>query len=221
VYLIKQACESLAEAHYRGLVHRDVKPANLHVCVLGMELDFVKLLDFGLVHDVEHDERLTLDGSITGTPAYLAPESASRSHFDARSDLYSLGCVAYWLLTGTTVFSGETAAAVLAAHIRDQPEPPSRRTELPIPKELEDVILACLAKDPDARPQSAEALSRMLAAVPLPAWTQQRANAWWRAHVPDILAAARESCHDCIEHSARQRPTPVLKGQSARAAAAP
>jgi len=218
VHMMRQACESLAEAHYRGLIHRDVKPANLHVCVIGMELDFVKLLDFGLVHDVQRDERLTLDGSIAGTPAYLAPESASHSHFDARSDLYSLGCVAYWLLTGTTVFSGDTAAAVLAAHIRDAPEPPSRRTEVPIPKELEDVILACLAKDPDARPSTAEALSRMLAAVPLPAWTQQRANAWWRAHVPDILAGARSSCHGHIEEAARQRPHPVIKGQALRAA---
>ena len=218
VHLIRQACESLAEAHYRGLIHRDVKPANLHVCALGMELDFVKLLDFGLVHDVQRDERLTLDGSIAGTPAYLAPESASHSHFDARSDLYSLGCVAYWLLTGTTVFSGDTAAAVLAAHIRDEPEPPSRRTEVPIPKELEDVILACLAKNPDARPASADALSRMLAAVPLAAWTQQRANAWWRAHVPDILADALSSCHGNIEQTARQRPNPVIKEQAPRAA---
>lgn len=212
VHLLRQACESLAEAHYRGLVHRDVKPANLHCCALGMELDFVKLLDFGLVHDVERDERLTLDGSITGTPAYLAPESASHSHFDARSDLYSLGCVAYWMITGTTVFSGDTAAAVLAAHIRDQPEPPSRRTEVPFPKELEDIILSLLAKDPDARPQSAEELSRLLAAVPLPAWTPQRANAWWRAHVPDILTSARSSCLECVQHqTARERPHPVLK----------
>jgi serine/threonine-protein kinase len=219
VHLLRQACESLAEAHHRGLIHRDVKPANLHICAIGMELDFVKLLDFGLVHNVERDERLTRDGSISGTPAYLAPESAAHAHFDPRSDLYSLGCVAYWLLTGTTVFSGDTSVAVLAAHIRDEPEPPSRRTEIAIPKQLEDVILACLAKDPDARPQSAEELSRLLAAVPLAAWTPERAAAWWRAHVPDILAAARSSCHGAVERqTARDRPKPVIKERGLRAA---
>jgi serine/threonine-protein kinase len=117
------------------------------------------------------------------------------------------------------VFSGNSAVAVLAAHIRDEPEPPSRRTELAIPSELEDVILACLAKDPAARPQSAEELSRMLSAVPLPAWTRERASAWWRAHVPDVLVSARASCHDCAEpRTARDRPQPVIKARGARAA---
>jgi len=162
---------------------------------------------------------LSACSSISGTPAYLAPESASHGQFDARSDLYSLGCVAYWLLTGTTVFSGDTAVAVLAAHIRDEPEPPSRRTELAIPRELEDIVLACLAKDPEARPQSAEALSRMLDAVPLPAWTPERANAWWRSHVPDVLASARSSCHDCAQQqTTRARPQPVIKERGLRAA---
>jgi len=219
VHLLRQAAESLAEAHHRGLIHRDVKPANLHVCAIGMELDFVKVLDFGLVHNLQRDTRLTREGTVSGTPAYVAPESAAQDRFDARSDLYALGCVAYWLLTGVTVFDGVTSAAVIAAHIRDQPVPPSQRTEIPIPKELEDIILACLAKDPDARPQSAEELSRLLAAVPLPAWTAERAEAWWRTHVPDVLASARSSCRDCGDPVAPRRPQPVVQrgGRALRA----
>jgi serine/threonine protein kinase len=208
VYLLQQACASLTEAHHRNLVHRDIKPANTYLCALGMDVDFVKVLDFGLVHDLDRDTRLTLDGSISGTPAYLAPESAAHNRFDNRSDLYALGCVAYWLLTGTVVFDGDTAAAVMAAHIRDQPEPPSWRTELPIPAELEAIILSCLAKDPDDRPASAEELSRLLAEVPFYCpWNRDRAESWWRAHVPHLLAKARIGC-DAVELSqVRRRPS--------------
>lgn len=191
IHIIRQACESLAEAHERGLVHRDIKPANLYLCALGTELDFVKILDFGLVYGFGRDRKLTVDGSVSGTPAYLPPESAARNHSDARSDLYALGCLAYWLLTGTLVFEGETAAAMMAAHIRDDPRPPSWRTELPIPPELEAIVLACLAKDPADRPQSAEQLSGLLATVPIAPWSRDDARAWWRSHVPATLARAR------------------------------
>jgi serine/threonine protein kinase len=196
VHFVRQAAESLAEAHRRGLVHRDIKPANLYATALGIELDFVKVLDFGLVRDIAHDAHLTAAGAIWGTPAYLAPESAAHQQFDARSDIYALGSVAYWLLTGATVFAADTGAAMIAAQIRDEPVPPSRRTELPIARELEDLVMACLAKDPAARPQSAEELIHRLDALPLPRWTHRRAEAWWRANVPDILARSSASCRD-------------------------
>jgi len=193
VHMLRQVCESLDEAHHRGLIHRDIKPANLYVCSIGMQLDFVKVLDFGLVRDMAHDLHLTAEQIVSGTPAYLAPESAARHQFDARSDLYALGCVAYWLLTGRTVFEGATSAAVVAAHIYEPVVPPSQVTELKIPPRLEEIVLACLAKNPDARPQTAAELQHMLEELPR-TWTPQRADAWWRANLPDILARSRTPC---------------------------
>ena len=191
VYLLRQACESLAEAHHRGLIHRDIKPANLYVCSIGMQLDFVKLLDFGLVRNAAHDPHITADQTVSGTPAYMAPESAAHRQFDARSDLYSLGCVAYWLLTGRAPFEGETSAAVVASQIHDAPVPPSHVSELPIPKDLEDLVMMCLDKRPANRPQSAQELSDRLGKIVLPAWTQARAQVWWSANMPDVVAASR------------------------------
>ena len=216
IYLLRQACESLAEAHHRDLIHRDVKPANVYLCAIGMKVDFVKMLDFGLVRDLNSNLSLTNEGAVSGTPAYLAPESAAQNKFDARSDIYALGCVAYWLLTGTLVFDGATAAAVMAAHIRDQPAPPSQRTELPIPAELEKLVLECLAKDPAHRPQSAEKLRRRLDAITVTMpWTQQRAAAWWGTHQPDLLGRARTTCAEGMPAAAaaikRHRPAPVLR----------
>ncbi len=190
VHFLRQTTASLAEAHAQGLVHRDIKPANLFASVLGLELDFLKVLDFGLVRRIAVDPNLTAENGVWGTPAYIAPESAAYSRYDARSDIYSLGAVAYWLLTGKTVFEAPSGNAMIAAQIRDTPVRPSLRTELPIPPELEAVIMACLAKNPDERPQGAEQLSRMLGAVQLPAWTQRRAEAWWRAHRPEVLGRA-------------------------------
>jgi serine/threonine-protein kinase len=217
IYLLRQACESLAEAHHRDLIHRDVKPANVYLCAVGMKVDFVKMLDFGLVRDLNSNLNLTNEGAVSGTPAYLAPESAAQNKFDARSDIYALGCVAYWMLTGTLVFEGATAAAVMAAHIRDVPEAPSSRTELPIPAELEKLVLECLAKDPTKRPQSADKLRRRLDAIELAMpWTQQRAAAWWGTHQPDLLGRARTTCAEGMPaaghgHKARHRPAPVLR----------
>jgi serine/threonine-protein kinase len=190
VHFLRHAAASLAEAHADGLVHRDIKPANLFASVMGLELDFLKVLDFGLVRQIAVDPNLTAENGIWGTPAYIAPESAAFGRNDARSDIYSLGAVAYWLLTGKTVFEAPSGNAMIAAQIRDKPVPPSLRTELAIPEELEALIMACLAKDPAERPQSAQQLSRMLDAVKLPEWTQRRAEAWWRAHRPEVLATA-------------------------------
>jgi serine/threonine protein kinase len=201
VYLLRQVCHSLGEAHARGLVHRDIKPANIFVCRLGPDADFVKVLDFGLAkHGVgtAAPTMLTRPGTVAGTPGYIAPEIAlGRSNVDARADLYSLGCVAYYLLTGHTVFSGDTPVAQALAHVQSEPVPPSLRSEFHIPSALNNVILACLAKDPDARPRSAaEVDKRLAAAVPLDVWTRGLAQGWWELHNPVERQGSAQSGHD-------------------------
>jgi len=198
IHLLLQVCDSLAEAHAHGLIHRDIKPQNIFVSRLGMNYDFVKVLDFGLVKTPEpfggSQIRLTLDGTATGTPAFMAPEMAMGNTVDARSDIYSLGCVAYRLLTGESVFEGDSPVSVLLAHIQEPPIPPSQRTEMDIPQELERVILACLEKDPGKRPQSAQELAGVLSACPLPEpWNARRAENWWSVHMPDLAAPRNES----------------------------
>jgi serine/threonine-protein kinase len=188
VYVLRQVCHSLAEAHARGLVHRDIKPGNIFVCRLGPDDDFVKVLDFGLVKHAacaETATRLTLPGIATGTPAFMAPEMAlADPEIDGRADLYSLGCVAYYLLTGQLVFAAETPLAAALAHVNDQPSPPGARSPFPIPTGLEALILQCLAKDPPARPASATVLANQLAGtVPEDAWTADAARAWWDQHL--------------------------------------
>jgi serine/threonine-protein kinase len=183
VHLMSQACHSLHEAHQRQLIHRDVKPANLFVCRNGEDLDFVKVLDFGLVKhgglDRERHPKLTADGSITGTPAYLYPEAITgEGAIDHRADLYALGCVAYWLLTGQLVFSADSHTAMLVEHATAVPVAPSRRAEFEIPPELDALILACLEKKPSDRPGSAKALAGRLREIPgLRPWDQDRAAA--------------------------------------------
>lgn len=190
IYLLVQAAESLAEAHQAGLVHRDVKPANLFVCRYGMRFDFVKVLDFGLVKDRTRDmsnTTVTTDGTITGTPAYMAPEIAlGKINIDARADIYSLGCVAFWLLTGKNLFEGETVMEVLVRHVNAKPPSIRDHVEVDLPAGLEDVILRCLAKDPDERPQTMDELIHGLLSIRLDApWNFARARRWWEAHVPD------------------------------------
>ena len=184
IHILIQACDSLAEAHATGLIHRDVKPSNILTCHWGLKWDFVKVLDFGLVKTawaMGDDDRLTSEGTITGTPAYMAPEAALGGvPLDARVDLYGLGCVAYWLLTGERVFVGRTPVEVLMHHIKTPPLPPSERCAREIPASLEALVLACLAKEPDSRPQSAEWLAARLAECETAeSWTPARARAWW------------------------------------------
>jgi eukaryotic-like serine/threonine-protein kinase len=159
VHILRQVCESLEEAHDAGLVHRDIKPANIHLGRVGREPDFVKVLDFGLVKSVEgtggDDPLATIAGMTLGTPAYMAPEMVQSEAIDGRADLYSLGCVAYFLLTGELVFQGDTAIQTMFMHMQQEPVPPSERTQNPIPPALERLILTCLAKQPDDRPASA------------------------------------------------------------------
>jgi serine/threonine-protein kinase len=191
VYLLTQICHSLAEAHDAGLVHRDIKPANVYVCRYGRDVDFVKVLDFGLVKtlaspsDLAPEADLTGTNVISGTPAYMAPEQVLGRAQDARSDIYAVGCVGYWLLTGQRVFDGDTAMALAMHHAATPALAPSTRTELPIPAALDAAILSCLAKDPAARPQSASQLSDLLvASVPPGRWPQTRARQWWTEHQP-------------------------------------
>jgi serine/threonine-protein kinase len=166
VHILQQVLDSLAEAHAQGLVHRDVKPANIHISQRSLEQEFVKVLDFGLVKSSirqNTDMTLSLENRVVGTPAYLAPEAITgETPVDARADLYSLGCVAYYLLTGKLVFEAETAMAMAIAHVTAKPTPPSKRTHQIIPPKLERIVLACLEKSPERRPQSAVALLAML-----------------------------------------------------------
>lgn len=186
VHLLRQACDSLAEAHGRGLVHRDLKPANMYVCKLGTAYDRLKVLDFGLVSvQSELDSevtRLTAQGAITGTPAFLAPEMANGDVTpDPRVDVYSLGCVAYWLVTGKLVFPGDTALQLVFGHVGKEPEPPSARTSQQIPADFEQLILECLAKEPAGRPQDAAELGKRLAACTVKAWSQTDARESWHS----------------------------------------
>jgi serine/threonine-protein kinase len=189
VYLLRQICHSLSEAQSCGLVHRDIKPANIFLCRYGEEYDFVKVLDFGIVRAV-HDPGdpgplQTRENAVRGTPAFIAPEQALGAQVDGRADIYATGCLAYWLLTGQFVFTAETPMGLLLKHAHTAPSPPSARTDRPIPRALDDLVLSCLAKDPAERPQSARELSLRLAAVDgVDAWTQDRAQAWWATNHP-------------------------------------
>ncbi len=195
-HILRQACRSLAEAHAGGLVHRDIKPANLHVGRLGLEYDFVKVLDFGLVKGegrwLREDVRLTAPELLSGTPAYMAPEMASGEAVDSRADLYALGCVGYFLLTGALVFEGENAMQLVLKHIQAEPVPPSRRLGRPVPEGLEGLILSCLAKAPAARPAGAAALEDALTLAGADTWTQRDARQWWETtFTPKPLADLR------------------------------
>ncbi len=182
VHVLRQICGALDEAHGRGLTHRDVKPANVILCRRGNQPDVVKVLDFGLVVEVERGN--SSEGpAVLGTPAYLAPEViTSPERVGPQSDLYGVGAVAYFLLTGHRVFAGTTVAQLCLAHVHEAPIPPSARTDLRISAQLEFLVLACLAKDPSARPAGAHALRTALAEVPeAEQWDEDAALAWWRA----------------------------------------
>jgi serine/threonine protein kinase/GAF domain-containing protein len=194
IWLLRHTCRSLAEAHDHGLVHRDIKPANLFVAQLGSEYDFVKVLDFGIVKDQPGTDATVISAHniLQGTPAFMAPEVAfGTSRIDGRSDLYSLACAGYWALTGQLLFDANTPAQMLLHHAQTPPEPPSRVSELPIPKELERVLMQCLEKAPAKRPASALELERLLAGVRVESpWTDDRARAWWTSHAPELLASS-------------------------------
>jgi hypothetical protein len=182
VGILLQVCRSLAEAHQLGLVHRDIKPANIYLCRLGLEVDVVKVLDFGLVADCKGAARAVSGGLIQGTPAYMAPEQAKGLYSDARSDLYALGCVAYWLLSGRTLFDEEDSHRMLHKQVHELPPPLSAVARSLVPAGLEALVRALLDKDPDRRPFDSHAVIAALERVAIDGddvWPAARARAWW------------------------------------------
>ena len=197
IHILRQVCDSLEEAHSRGLVHRDIKPANIHLGLVGLHHDFVKVLDFGLVKEVSsvtpESSMATIPGQMAlGTPAYMAPEMALGEPVDGRADIYALGCVAYYLLTGHLVFEAEKAFQMIAKHLQTPPVPPSQRTDQPVSPQLEDLILKCLAKDATHRPQGARELADALIRVPTDTWGEEEASLWWmtRRSVEQLSSAS-------------------------------
>ena len=175
-----QIADAMARAHGAGIVHRDLKPGNIMITDDGL----VKVLDFGLVKEVSsvspETSMATIPGQMAlGTPAYMAPEMALGEPVDGRADIYALGCVAYYLLTGQLVFEAEKAFQMIAKHLQTPPVPPSQRTDQHVSAELEDLILKCLAKDAKHRPQSARELAEALSRVPVTAWGEADATHWW------------------------------------------
>jgi hypothetical protein len=198
VHILAQIAGALQEAHSAGLVHRDLKPANVFLCDRGGQRDTVKVLDFGLVKDssVEGSGPAQTElNAIIGTPTYLAPESIhSPADVDGRTDLYALGAIGYFLLTGRDVFEGTSVVALCIAHLHETPVPPSKRLGRELPAELEGLLMSCLEKAPAQRPQTAAALRRALLACKLPAWRDEDASAWWQsltavdATLPDLAS---------------------------------
>ncbi|HEX8791454.1 MAG TPA: serine/threonine-protein kinase [Polyangiaceae bacterium] len=181
VKLVRQACASLAEAHVAGIVHRDIKPGNLFVTHAGGEYDFVKLLDFGVARISEGDApSLTETGILFGTPAYMPPEVCSGERASTRSDIYSLGAVLYFMLTGTALFPDRTFAETVMSHISKTPETPSARLGKVLPEKLDLVVMKCLEKKREARFRSVRELDEALASIPdLGEWSREDAHLWW------------------------------------------
>jgi serine/threonine-protein kinase len=223
VHILAQVCAALAEAHAVGLVHRDIKPANIMLCKRGGALDFVKVLDFGLVKDLsDSSSGLSQSVALVGTPLYIAPEVIqARGQVDARVDLYALGAVAYFLLSGTPVFTGQTLIEVCAKQISLPAEPLSLRMgEGKVPAELEQLVLRCLERDPAARPASAEELRQSLTALAVSPWGPEQARRWWDERGPAVTAAARarSTRHDSQPGN---RTLDVDRGRDAGSQAAP
>jgi serine/threonine-protein kinase len=187
VFWLRQACHSLSEAHARGLVHRDIKPSNIFACRYGQDVDFVKILDFGLSKPAaeEADPRLTAPGKHMGTPGYMSPEQIYGMKVTPASDLYSLGCVAYWLLAGVKPFESDNVGELLRDHAQIAPPPLAGKAAHPIPTRLEALVMSCLAKDPAERPRDAAQLGDALeAGLDGPAWSPAEAREWWEKNLP-------------------------------------
>jgi serine/threonine-protein kinase len=180
-----QIASALVEAHSAGLIHRDIKPANVILCERGGGPDVVKVVDFGLVRELDTGATaLSRAGTVSGTPLYLAPEAIrSPDQVDARVDIYALGCVLHYLLAGDHVFHGRTTVEVCAHHLHSEPPPIAKRAPGSLPEELGKIVMDCLQKDPALRPQSAaDLLERLRACGAANNWTPQASRAWWDAN---------------------------------------
>ncbi|MBL0219691.1 MAG: protein kinase [Myxococcales bacterium] len=219
IQILIHACQSLAEAHDAGLLHRDIKPANIYLSRAADEVDIAKVLDFGIVHTIADPipdpidvvslpapkaaeillpptSKLTQAGAVVGTPGYIPPEQVTGTGADARSDLYALGCVAWWLLSSSEVYARPDEESAIRSHIHD-PVPELRpRVKGWLPVALEALVIQLLAKNPDDRPADARELATRLRQITIPdehAWTEQRAQAWWFAHRPRPMITAESS----------------------------
>ena len=188
IHVLSQVCDSLCEAHALGLVHRDIKPANIFLCDRGGVPDNVKVLDFGLVRrfaaNASADHPAQVEAGAVGTPSFMPPEAIQNPNSsDPRSDIYSIGALAYFLLTGRNVFEGDNVVDLYSRHLKETPAPPSRHTENPISPELESILLSCLEKDPARRPQEIIQLREMLQSCPTASdWGAGARASWWNQY---------------------------------------
>jgi hypothetical protein len=203
VHLLEQLCGALVEAHGVGLVHRDIKPSNLMLCVRGRVSDHLKVLDFGLVKEVATvpDPQASIAASLVGTPLYMAPEAILEpATVAATADIYAVGAVAYFLLVGEPVFVGSTVMEVCVRHLHEPPASMADRAALAIPRGLDELVLQCLQKDPQARPRSAAALRSQLAEIEgLSRWNPTDADRWWDGVGRSVLESAQAE-HPRSEH---------------------
>jgi eukaryotic-like serine/threonine-protein kinase len=195
IHILEQVCSSLYEAHSLGLVHRDIKPANIMLNRRGGEPDVAKVLDFGLVKAQDDDKRAgsTQQGSLTGTPLYMSPEAIELPNsVDARSDLYAVGAVGYFLLTGLPVFDASSVVDLCQKHLTTPPVPPSERVRTTFPAELESALMACLEKSRAKRPQTARDLAQLIArSTEATQWSIEDSDAWWGRHERGQASVAR------------------------------
>jgi len=186
VHILERVADALSEAHEIGLIHRDIKPSNIVLCARGGSLDVPKVVDFGLVRQVEEADEipLTISGMVLGTPRYMSPEAIVQGEsVDGRTDLYAVGAMGYYLLTGEHAIEGSTVMQLCWNQVHSKPIPPSDHLGHPLPGDLEQILLDCLAKEPGDRPDSAASLrDRLRACADVPRWTNQDAQEWWALH---------------------------------------
>lgn len=210
VHILTQVCASVGEAHERGIIHRDLKPSNVFLTERGGLFDFVKVLDFGLAALVRVGDsgRTGISGEIVGTPKYMAPEAIDRPRaVDARSDIYQLGGIAYYLLTGWAPFEDSTALDLLLSHLNTVPERPASLSEQTIPAQLDHLVMRCLEKRPEDRLPSVNAVLAALHAIRFDEpWTHERAAEWWRLH-----AGQDELIRRCLDSLAARDPPGHLR----------